>query len=267
MATLADVPLQDVPGVLERIDSRLLAETRPPEAAKMMASALTLAGMRLDFDVVEALRGRLRTMNILKDSSFYQVLLKEGREVGQREGEIKGVRKTLIHLGRIRFGRLPRATRAAIEAIDDLERLELPERAYPHRDELGRPAGRRELIPARVQARRDDAWATCRPAPAPRRGRASAGMAERFDSWSAVPTSGGEIAPVHPIRQRAVVRVRPFAREAEPVEVAVGVRPQPDRVDVGSIKANAVTHAMSRRGAAPLTYVRKWLAVSVGHVI
>ena len=89
-----------------------------------MTSALTLAGMRLDFDVVEAMRGRLRTMNILKDSSFYQVLLKEGREKGLQKGRIKGLRKTPIRLGRIRFGRLPKATRAAIEAIDDLDRLE-----------------------------------------------------------------------------------------------------------------------------------------------
>jgi hypothetical protein len=63
-------------------------------------------------------------MNTFKDSSFYQVMLKEGREVGLREGRIKGARKILIHQGRIRFGRLPKATRATIEAIDDLDRLE-----------------------------------------------------------------------------------------------------------------------------------------------
>ena len=63
-------------------------------------------------------------MNILKDSSFYQVLQKWGREEAEKRGEIKGARKLLIHQGRIRFGRLPKATHAAIEAIDDLERLE-----------------------------------------------------------------------------------------------------------------------------------------------
>jgi hypothetical protein len=124
MAPLADVPLQDVPSVLERIDARLAAEAPPAEAVRMMTSALTLAGMRLDLDIIEALRGRLRTMNILKDSSFYQLMLKEGREVGRREGEIEGARKLLIRQGRIRFGRLPRSIRAAIEAIDDPERLE-----------------------------------------------------------------------------------------------------------------------------------------------
>ncbi len=97
----------------------------------MMASALTLAGMRLDLDVVEALKGRLRTMNILRDSSFYQLVLKEGKELGERQGRIKEAQQTLIRLGRIRFGRLPKATRAAIEAIDDLERLQdLSERLF-----------------------------------------------------------------------------------------------------------------------------------------
>jgi hypothetical protein len=94
----------------------------------MMGTALTLAGMRLDLDIVETMRRRLRSMNLLKDSSFYQVLLKEGRELGLQEGErlgqIKEARKLIIRLGRIRFGRLARENRAVLEAIDDLERLE-----------------------------------------------------------------------------------------------------------------------------------------------
>jgi predicted transposase YdaD len=89
----------------------------------MMLSALTLAGMRLDPELVKAFGTRLRTMNILKDSSFYQVLLEEGKELGEREGELKGARKIVYHIGRIRFGRVPKAARAAIEAIDDLKRL------------------------------------------------------------------------------------------------------------------------------------------------
>jgi predicted transposase YdaD len=63
-------------------------------------------------------------MNILKDSSFYQVLLKEGMEKGEILGQLKHARKLLIRLGRLRFGRLAKPTRAQIEAIDDLERLD-----------------------------------------------------------------------------------------------------------------------------------------------
>jgi hypothetical protein len=124
MAPLADVPLEDVPRVLERIDARLVAEAPPADAATMMVSALTLAGMRLAPEDVRTLGRRLRTMDILKDSSFYQVLQEWAGEARERHGEIKEARKLLHRLGRIRFGRLPKLTRAAIEAIDDLERLE-----------------------------------------------------------------------------------------------------------------------------------------------
>ena len=89
----------------------------------MTRSALTLAEMGVNLDIIDVLRGTLHTMNFLEDSSFYQLMLKEGREVGLRKGEIKGARELLIRVGRIRFGRLPKAIRAAIEAIDDLDRL------------------------------------------------------------------------------------------------------------------------------------------------
>jgi hypothetical protein len=106
--------------VLERIDSRLAAEAPPPEAGIMMLSALTLAGMRLDPELVAVIERRLRTMNILQDSSYYQLLLKRGKDLGKREG----LREALYRFGRNRFGRLPKATRTAIEAIDDLKQLE-----------------------------------------------------------------------------------------------------------------------------------------------
>ena len=132
MAPLADVSVDDLPRILERIDSRLTQEAPAPEAARIMTSALTLAGMRLDSDAVKALGKRLRTMNILKDSSFYQAILREGMEKGRKEalwqgqlqGRIEEAREILFRQGRIRFGRLDKATRATIEAIDDLDRLE-----------------------------------------------------------------------------------------------------------------------------------------------
>ena len=132
MATLADVPVADVPGVLERIDSRLTVEAPAPDAARIMTAALTLAGMRLGPHEIISLAKRLRTMNILKDSSFYQVILKEGREQGRKEGlgqgqllgRIEEAREVLFRLGRIRFGRINKGTRAAILAIDNLDRLE-----------------------------------------------------------------------------------------------------------------------------------------------
>ena len=124
MATLADVPVADLPAVLHQIDSRLMAETSPENAAIMMVRTLFLAGMRMDPEHVEELKRGLRTMNILKESSFSRPYFEEGEKVGAKRGQIAGAKKILIDLGQDRFGRLDKATRAKIKSIDDLERLE-----------------------------------------------------------------------------------------------------------------------------------------------
>jgi predicted transposase YdaD len=104
----------------------------PATAGKIMAATLLMAGLRLSDPEITDLRRRLRTMNILKDSSFSRVLLKEGREEGRKEGrkegekkgQIAGAQKLLFHLGRSRLGPISKKTRVAIEAIDDISRLE-----------------------------------------------------------------------------------------------------------------------------------------------
>jgi hypothetical protein len=65
-----------------------------------------------------------RTEFDIRDSSFYQVLLKEGSEIEMRLGRIEAAKSIIIRLGLIGFGPLPKATRAAVEATDDLRRLE-----------------------------------------------------------------------------------------------------------------------------------------------
>jgi hypothetical protein len=59
-------------------------------------------------------------MNILKESSFSRPYYEEG----EKRGELSGAKKVLIRLGQARFGRLDKATRAKINSIDDMERLE-----------------------------------------------------------------------------------------------------------------------------------------------
>ncbi len=67
-------------------------------------------------------------MSIFKESSFYQIIVAEGLEEGQRIGAQKGMldeaRRLLLRLGQKRLGPVSKRTRTIIEAIDDLKHLE-----------------------------------------------------------------------------------------------------------------------------------------------
>ena len=56
----------------------------------------------------------------MKESTFYQGILEEGR----MEGQVEEARKFVLRLARKRFGPPTEQTETAINAITDLERLE-----------------------------------------------------------------------------------------------------------------------------------------------
>jgi hypothetical protein len=70
--------------------------------------------------------------NCLRESSVYQAILAEGRAKGraearaegEAEGRIAEAKKLLLLLGQIRFGPPDKSTRASLEALTDLNRLE-----------------------------------------------------------------------------------------------------------------------------------------------
>lgn len=90
-------------------------------------------------------------MNVLRESSFYQMIveegklegleegrkegreegrkegleegLKEGLEEGLREGRLEEARKLLLEVGKVKFGPPNTAIRKTIKAIDDIERI------------------------------------------------------------------------------------------------------------------------------------------------
>jgi len=83
-----------------------------------------LAGLRLEKDEIEELRGRLQTMNIVSESSYYHLLVEEGMKKGKIEGKIEEAQRLILRLGESRFGPPEEEVRAAIEAIQDVDRLE-----------------------------------------------------------------------------------------------------------------------------------------------
>ncbi len=85
-----------------------------------------LAGLRIEREQIVDLMRRLSSMNLLQESSFYQLLLEEGEEKGLQKGLQKGInasREMLLGIGEKLFGPPDTETRTAIESIGDLERL------------------------------------------------------------------------------------------------------------------------------------------------
>ena len=119
LAPLADVPREQVPEVIKQIDRRLAQEAPPAKAGKIMNTTLMLAGLRLEKDEIEELRGRLQTMNIVSESSYYHLLVEEGMKKGKIEGKIEEAqrldpapgREALRPAGGRAFGRRSRRSR------------------------------------------------------------------------------------------------------------------------------------------------------------
>ncbi len=130
IATLANVPDETVPNVLRRIDERMIHETDSSTASTIMVASLLLAGLRIERERIVDLMRRLASMNLLQESSFYQLLLEEGEEKGLQKGREEGLQKginaareMLLGIGEKLFGPPDTATRTVIESISDLERL------------------------------------------------------------------------------------------------------------------------------------------------
>jgi hypothetical protein len=60
----------------------------------------------------------------MKESTTYQAILQEGIQEGLVKGAVKEARKLLVRRGSKKLGRPGAATRAALDKIADLDRLE-----------------------------------------------------------------------------------------------------------------------------------------------
>ena len=140
LAPLANAPENRVSEIVRRVDSRLSSETEPSTARIIMEMTLVLAGLRLGKETIQHFRESLKSMTTLKESSYYQIVhgegleeglekglkegLEKGLEKGLEEGKIAEARRILLRLAKARFGPAGKSPRAAIEAIDELDRLE-----------------------------------------------------------------------------------------------------------------------------------------------
>jgi len=96
--------------IVERIEARLVAETTPENAARLLQAAYNLTILRLP----RASRSEIfRGVGIMKTG--YEELVEEG---------IKQTQKLLLRLGGKQFGAPSADVENSIKSINDLERLE-----------------------------------------------------------------------------------------------------------------------------------------------
>jgi hypothetical protein len=120
LAPLTNVAEESLPDLVRQMAARINVEPEP-RAAKPWTAAYWLMGLRYEQAFAWQL---LEGVQNMKESSTYQATLREGREQGLIEGRVGEAQRMLLMLGEARFGEPDEATRRAVEAIHDVERLE-----------------------------------------------------------------------------------------------------------------------------------------------
>jgi predicted transposase YdaD len=113
LAPLCDVPRDELPAVIRRMEERVRREADAGEVATLWTSTYILMGLRHTEGVAAQL---LRGVRDMKESSTYRAILAEGRLEGKREA--------LLQMGRTRFGPPDRTGRAAIESVGSIRKLD-----------------------------------------------------------------------------------------------------------------------------------------------
>jgi len=119
--------------IIREIDRRLSAETDHAQAVRLMTASFILTGLRVEKEMLAHLYEGVRIMH---ESTAYDVWVEEGEKRGEKRGEERGEKRGMFQgekLGKIRlltligndrFGTIDPTTALALEAIDDLDRLE-----------------------------------------------------------------------------------------------------------------------------------------------
>jgi predicted transposase YdaD len=125
LAPISAVAERDLPDIIKEMDARLQRRRLRSLAPKLWAATYILMGMRYAPELIDVLFRRITSM---KESSTYQAILREGmnegRAQGMAEGAVAELKKVILLQGTNRFGDPGTQSRAELEKIDDLERLE-----------------------------------------------------------------------------------------------------------------------------------------------
>lgn len=113
LAPVSDVNESRVPEVIRRMKERLSRERRGQRAKDLWAATYVLLGLRYSDALADLLFQEVLGM---EESTTYQAIVRKSR--------LAEARQMLLRQGRKLFGSVDEATEAALNAIEDVEKLE-----------------------------------------------------------------------------------------------------------------------------------------------
>ena len=123
LAPVAAVELENVPSVLATISRRLVREASLGQAAVLWAATQILMGLRYSEEQVEEFVRGVSAMILgirgIEESSVYQSIFAKG----EAEGRVEEARLAILRLGRQKYGEPDEGVRSIIDAIDDVDQL------------------------------------------------------------------------------------------------------------------------------------------------
>ena len=122
LAPLSARELDQIPIIVERLKERVDPAAVTAEISELWTSAAVMARVGFPWELIKHCSGGITAM---RESSTIQAFIEEGRRKGLEEGEASEARRIILRQGRIRFGEAGDAVRSRLEAISDLEQLEL----------------------------------------------------------------------------------------------------------------------------------------------
>ena len=118
LALLTNEAGVDLQAAFQRVEERLAqASLAAKRVSDLRSASYVLLGLRYDEAVINNL---FRGVTAMKDSTTYQAILREGKELGA----VTELHKVLLRQGRQKWGSASEETEGAIRGIQDLERLE-----------------------------------------------------------------------------------------------------------------------------------------------
>jgi predicted transposase YdaD len=121
LAPLSQVKRAELPALIQRMDERIRGEATAEEGGVLWTATKVLMGLRFPATFIAQL---LRGVHGMKESVTYQEIVGEGIEIGFHKGEVQYAQKTLLRLGRERFGEPTEQIVRAIQSSSDIAQFD-----------------------------------------------------------------------------------------------------------------------------------------------